>query len=193
MDFAASPRSRELTEAVRSFVHHRVLPVEDELHRQGALERSLGVAMDSWVEPAPIAELRRQARDEGLWNLFLPEGHGDEWAQRFGTRDGRGLSNVDYAPVAEAMGWSFMAPYVMNSNAPDSGNAEVLLKYGSTEQQEQWLAPLLDGRIRSAFAMTEPGVASSDATTMELTAAVEGDEVVLNGRKWWTTGIGHPD
>jgi len=140
-----------------------------------------------------IEELKSAARSEGLWNLFLPEGHGDEYASRFGTDGGTGLSNLDYAPVAEQMGRSLLAPLVMNCNAPDSGNMEVILKYGSADQKQQWLEPLLDGRIRSAFLMTEPEVASSDATTMRATAEVDGDEIVLNGRKWWSTGVGHPD
>ena len=126
-----------------------------------------------------------------MWNLFLPREHAGEYAARFGTDGGEGLSNVDYAPVAELTGRSAIAPLVLNCNAPDTGNMEVLLRYGSQQQRKEWLEPLLDGRIRSAFAMTEPGVASSDATNMEATAVVDGDEVVVNGRKWWTTGVGN--
>jgi acyl-CoA dehydrogenase len=140
-----------------------------------------------------LEELRAKARAKGLWNLFLPAGHEGPYAERFGTDGGAGLSNVDYAPVAEETGVSVLAPHVFNCNAPDTGNMEVLLKYGSEEQKKQWLEPLLDGRIRSAFCMTEPGVASSDATNMELRAVVEGDQVVINGRKWWSSGVGHPD
>ncbi|MEU2252471.1 acyl-CoA dehydrogenase family protein [Nocardia xishanensis] len=191
MDFSPSPRAAELTEAVRAFVDEHVTPIEHDYHRQVARTRAEGG--DPW-QPLPLpAELRERARAEGLWNLFLPAGHEGPYAQRYGTRGGAGLSNTDYAPVAEAMGRSFMAPYVFNCNAPDTGNAEVLLKYGSPQQQREWLDPLLAGEIRSAFCMTEPGVASSDATNMELTAVLDGDEVVLDGRKWWSTGIGHPD
>lgn len=184
MDFTPSARAVELTEAVRTFVRDEIEPVEQ------ALRPADG---DRWRVPDEVRELRRKARDQGLWNLFLPAEHGGDYASRYGTRGGAGLSNVDYAPVAEATGWSHLAPYVFNCNAPDTGNAEVLLRYGSQRQRERWLEPLLEGRIRSAFAMTEPGVASSDATNMQLTAVVDGDQVVLNGRKWWTTGIGHPD
>jgi acyl-CoA dehydrogenase len=184
MDFTPSARAVELTEAVRTFVRDEIEPVER------ALRPADG---DRWRVPDEVLELRHKARAQGLWNLFLPAEHGDDYARRYGTRGGAGLSNVDYAPVAEATGWSQLAPYVFNCNAPDTGNAEVLLRYGSAQQRERWLDPLLEGRIRSAFAMTEPDVASSDATNMQLTAVVDGDEVVLNGRKWWTTGIGHPD
>ncbi|MFC1406360.1 MULTISPECIES: acyl-CoA dehydrogenase family protein [Streptacidiphilus] len=191
MDFTPSPRAVELTEAVRTFIRDEIAPIEHALHRRQGEARRTGGA-DPWQVPEELGELQRRARAQGLWNLFLPAGHEGPYAQRFGTRGGTGLTNLDYAPIAEATGWSFLAPYVFNCNAPDSGNAEVLLRYGSPEQRDRWLDPLLDGSIRSAFAMTEPGVASSDATNMQLTAVVQGDEVVLDGRKWWTTGIGHP-
>ncbi|MEU4426133.1 acyl-CoA dehydrogenase family protein [Actinoplanes sp. NPDC024001] len=177
MDFTPSERAAALTEAVRAFVRDEIEPVERELRRTAGGDR--------WRVPEEVHELRRKARAQGLWNLFLPA--------EYDGPHGTGLSNVDYAPIAEATGWSHLAPYVLNCNAPDTGNAEVLLRYGSPEQRERWLEPLLDGRIRSAFAMTEPEVASSDATNMQLTAVVDGDEMVLDGRKWWTTGIGHPD
>ena len=146
-----------------------------------------------WTPLPVIEELKARARAQGLWNLFLPKEHAGEYAARFGTDGGEGLTNVDYAPLAELMGRSAFAPLVFNCNAPDTGNMEVLLRYGTQEQRDEWLEPLLDGRIRSAFTMTEPGVASSDATNMEATAVVDGDEVVVNGRKWWSTGVGHPD
>lgn len=191
MDFAPSPRARELTEAVRTFVDTEILPVEQDVLTDVARRRDSGG--DPWSVDPRVTALQARARELGLWNLFLPEGHGDRYAERYGTRGGTGLSNRDYAPVAEETGRSFLAPLVLNCNAPDSGNMEVLLKYGSPEQQEQWLEPLLDGRIRSVFLMTEPDVASSDASTMAATARLEGDEVVLDGRKWWSTGAGHPD
>jgi acyl-CoA dehydrogenase len=193
MDFTPSARAAELVDEVRSFVADEIVPVEESLHRRQREALRERAEFDPWQVPEEVHALRREARSRGLWNLFLPAGHEGPYAERFGTRGGAGLSNVDYAPIAEATGWSHLAPYVFNCNAPDSGNAEVLLRYGSDEQKARWLDPLLAGDIRSAFAMTEPGVASSDATNMELTAVVDGDEVVINGRKWWTTGIGHPD
>ncbi|SDC38000.1 acyl-CoA dehydrogenase family protein [Nocardioides lianchengensis] len=182
MDFSPSPRAADLTERVRAFVAEEIEPVEAAYHADLAEQRRGG---DPWQVLPVIDELKRRARDAGLWNLFLPAGHSEGY--------GEGLTNVDYAPLAEIMGRSAIAPLVMNCNAPDTGNMEVLLKYGSDAQKEEWLEPLLKGEIRSAFAMTEPGVASSDATNMAATAVVDGDEVVINGRKWWSTGVGHPD
>lgn len=193
MEFSPSRRAADLVAAVRSFISEEIAPIEDELNRCQAEARRSGRVAELWEVPKALSELRDLARSQGLWNLFLPAGRGDSYAEQFGTSGARGLTNVDYAPIAEATGWSFLAPFVFNCNAPDSGNAEVLLRYGSVEQKDRWLAPLLDGQIRSAFAMTEPEVASSDATNMQLTATVDGDEVIVNGRKWWTTGIGDPD
>jgi acyl-CoA dehydrogenase len=190
MDFSPSPRAAELADLVGTFIRDEIEPVMADYHRD-VEEARLGGA---WAESPIMADLRAKARAQGLWNLFLPAGHDQPWAEQFGTHGGAGLTNSDYAPLAELMGRAtFLAPYVFNCNAPDTGNMEVLLKYGSPEQQQEWLVPLLDGRIRSGFAMTEPGVASSDATNMEATAVVDGDEVVVNGTKWFTTGVGHPD
>ncbi|MFC6287165.1 acyl-CoA dehydrogenase family protein [Nocardioides sp. GCM10027113] len=190
MDFAPSPRAADLTARVAAFLAEEIDPVEPQYHRDLAEQRRTG---DPW-QPLPVlADLQAKARAQGLWNLFLPKEHAGEYAARFGTDGGEGLSNVDYAPVAEVMGRSAIAPLVFNCNAPDTGNMEVLLRYGTDEQRREWLEPLLDGRIRSAFTMTEPDVASSDATNMAATAVLDGDEVVINGRKWWSTGIGHPD
>jgi acyl-CoA dehydrogenase len=190
MDFSPSPRAAELVDLVSDFVTSEIEPVAAEYHRQV----SEAAASGAWAESPILGELREKARAQGLWNLFLPVEHTGHYAEQFGTHGGAGLSNVDYAPLAEQMGRAtFLAPYVFNCNAPDTGNMEVLLKYGTDAQKAEWLEPLLDGRIRSAFTMTEPGVASSDATNMEATAVVDGDEVVINGRKWWSTGVGHPD
>jgi acyl-CoA dehydrogenase len=181
MGFEPSSRAQELIGKVDEFIRTEIEPIEAEVHR------ATKAADDPW-QPLPVyKELQAKARKQGLWNLFLPPAeHGNE-------QYGEGLSNLDYAPIAELTGRSFLAPYIFNCNAPDTGNMEVLLRYGSPEQKQQWLEPLLDGTIRSAFCMTEPDVASSDATNMAATAIVDGDEVVINGRKWWSTGVGHPD
>lgn len=177
MDFAPSRQAVEWIERLRTFMHDQVLPAE------AAYAEALTGDRDwrRWRQPAVMETLKSRAREAGLWNLFLPDLEG-----------GAGLSNVEYAPLAEWMGHSFIAPEVFNCSAPDSGNMEVLHRYGSDAQKERWLRPLLDGSIRSAFCMTEPDVASSDATNMQATALVDGDSVVLDGVKWWSTGIGHP-
>ncbi|KQQ39467.1 acyl-CoA dehydrogenase family protein [Nocardioides sp. Leaf307] len=193
MDFSPSPRAADLTARVAAFIAEEVTPVEAGYHAELARRRADRSGPSPW-EPQPVLEeLKAKARAQGLWNLFLPQEHAGEYAARFGTDGGEGLTNVDYAPIAELTGRSAIAPLVLNCNAPDTGNMEVLLRYGTQAQRDEWLDPLLDGRIRSAFTMTEPGVASSDATNMAATAVVDGDEVVINGRKWWSTGVGHPD
>ncbi len=190
MLLSPSARGAALLERVQRFVDEEITPVEAAYAEELAQARQEGTA---WQPLPRLVALRAKAREQGFWNLFLPAGHEGDYAARFGTDGGAGLSNVDYAPIAEVTGRSPIAPYVFNCNAPDTGNMEVLLRYGSEEQRREWLEPLLDGRIRSAFLMTEPGVASSDATSMAATAVVDGDEVVLNGRKWWSTGVGHGD
>ncbi len=185
-----SSRAVELLDRVRAFIAAEIAPVEERYHAEVSALRTGGG--NPW-EPLPLLdELRVKARAAGLWNLFLPAEHAGDYAERFGTSGGLGLTNVEYAPIAEETGRSELAPYVFNCNAPDTGNMEVLLRYGTAEQRERWLEPLLAGSIQSAFAMTEPGVASSDATNMAATAVNDGDDIVINGRKWWTTGIGHP-
>ncbi len=191
MDFSLSPRAVDLRDRVRTFVATEVEPIEAEVHHRIKVARESGG--DSWTPDPVIKELQGKARAQGLWNLFLPAEHAGRYAKDFGTDGGEGLSNLDYAPVAEAMGRSFIAPLVFNSNAPDTGNMEVLLRYGTEEQKAEWLEPLLDAEIRSAFCMTEPSVASSDATNMAATAVLDGDDVVVNGSKWFSTGVGNPD
>lgn len=178
MDFEHSGRARDYVQLTERFIRERVLPAE-----QTYLSQLSGSAdWTEWRVPPVMEELKAEAKKLGLWNLFLPEA---EW--------GAGLDNRDYAPVAEATGRSFLAPEALNCSAPDTGNAEVLVRYGSDEQKERWLKPLLAGEIRSGFSMTEPAVASSDATNMKATCRIEGDEVVVSGQKWWTTGAGHPN
>ena len=177
MDFDHSERAHIVMEQVERFIRERVVPNE------ATYQEQLTGSPDwtRWRVPPIVEQLKGQAKELGLWNLFLPD-----------ETHGAGLNNRDYAPVAELTGRSFLAPEVFNCAAPDTGNAEVLVQYGSELQKEQWLLPLLDGEIRSGFSMTEPAVASSDATNMAATAEVDGDEVVLNGQKWWTSGAGDP-
>jgi acyl-CoA dehydrogenase len=177
VDFAPSARTQALAEQLARFMREDIAPAES------VYSAALNGSSDhrTWQQPAIMEALKAKARGAGLWNLFLPD-----------AEHGAGLSNVEYAPLAEIMGHSFIAPEVFNCSAPDSGNMEVLHRYGTPQQRERWLQPLLAGEIRSAFGMTEPGVASSDATNMQATARIDGDQVVLNGRKWWTTGAGHP-
>lgn len=181
MDFSQSAKAQDYLKRVRAFIQEHIDPIEEQLWKD-TMAKGNGPDHTKWTVDPKIEELKNLAKEQGLWNLFLPD-----------EEQGHGLNNVEYAALAEEMGRSFLAPVVFNCNAPDTGNMEVLWKYGSDEQKEQWLTPLLAGEIRSAFCMTEPEVASSDATNMAATAVVEGDEIVINGRKWWTTGIGHPD
>jgi len=180
MDFSPSPRTLELAKRIRKFIRDHVRPL-DELHLQETIARKYDADWTRWEISPAVEAAKQKARAEGLWNLFLPD-----------PELGSGLTNVEYASLAEEMGKSHLAAEIFNCNAPDTGNMEVLWKYGTPEQKERWLKPLLAGEIRSAFCMTEPDVASSDATNMQATAVLEGDELVLNGKKWWSTGIGHP-
>lgn len=176
MDFSQSAKAQQISAQLDEFMRTQIEPFEATWHQ------AISAAENPWVVSPEITELKAKARQAGLWNLFLPD-----------EQLGRGLSNLDYAPMAERMGHSLLAPEIFNCNAPDTGNMEVLYHFGSAEQKAQWLTPLLKGEIRSAFCMTEPDVASSDATNMAATAIIDGDHIVLNGRKWWSTGVGHPD
>jgi len=171
MNFEYSEKVQDLIERVNRFMDENVLPVEDEMHQQ--------VAENPWSTPLLMEELKAKAKAEGLWNLFLPVAYGKYSA---------GLTTLEYAPLAEIMGQVIWAPEVFNCAAPDTGNMEVLAKYGNEAQKEQWLEPLLAGKIRSAFAMTEPDVASSDATNIETRIERDGDEYVINSRKFYISG-----
>ena len=178
MDFSLTPRAEELKEKLLAFMDERIYPAEEVYAEQ---MRESG---DPEFIPPVIEELKTEARSRGLWNLFLP--HATEWTE--------GLSNSEYAPLAEITGRSpHLAPEALNCSAPDTGNMELLTMFGTPEQQDEWLRPLLDGEIRSCFAMTEPEVASSDATNIETSIVREGDEYVINGRKWWSSGAGRKD
>jgi len=177
MDFEHSERARTYIEQVERFVRERVIPSEQTYFDQ----LSHSSDWHEWRIPPVLEELKSEARQLGLWNLFLPD-----------EKYGAGLDNRDYAPIAEITGRSYLAPEVFNCSAPDTGNAEVLVKYGSEEHKKRWLEPLLAGEIRSGFSMTEPGVASSDATNMKASCEIVGDEVIINGQKWWTSGAADP-
>ena len=175
MEFSLSPRCQELREKLTQFMDDHVYPAEAVYEEQLATGHSHG-------HPPIMEELKAEARRRGLWNLFLP--HKTQWTD--------GLSNIDYAPLAEIMGRAWIASEACNCSAPDTGNMEILTMFGTAEQQEQWLQPLLEGEIRSAFAMTEPKVASSDATNIECSIVRDGDEYVINGHKWFISGTLHP-
>lgn len=176
-----SERSSHWLERVKHFMREHITPFEAE-YQHWNRETNGHADWQSWQLHPHVAELKQQAKAEGLWNFFLP----DETL-------GKGLSTSAYAHLAEQMGRSVLAPEIFNCNAPDTGNMEVLHYFGSDAQKKEWLVPLLEGRIRSVFAMTEPAVASSDATNMETRIVADGDDVVIDGCKWWTTGLGHPD
>ena len=170
------PEAIDLLDRVKNFINDEVKPKEHVFHDQ------IKEGEDRWNQyPEVIDELKDKAKASGLWNLFLPE-----------SEFGAGLTNYEYAHLAEQMGKCHIASEAMNCSAPDTGNMEVIARYGNEQHQEEWLQPLLDGKIRSAFGMTEPGTASSDATNMQATAVLDGDEYVINGEKWWTSGAGDP-
>ncbi|HTY72672.1 MAG TPA: acyl-CoA dehydrogenase family protein [Actinomycetes bacterium] len=180
MDFTHSERSRQLQAAMHAFLAERVYPAEEEFEREAAALRAAGTPFRT---PAVMADLKAEARSRGLWNLFLPD-----------AEHGAGLSVLDYAPVAELSGRSpSIAPEAMNCAAPDTGNMELLALFGTAEQRAQWLEPLLAGEIRSCFSMTEPDVASSDATNIATRIREDGGEWVVTGRKWWSTGAMRPE
>ena len=174
MNFEYSDKVKELQKRVSSFMDEHIYPNEKVFYRQ--IEEG-----DRWQPPSIVEDLKKKAREAGLWNLFLPE-----------SEYGAGLTNLEYAPLCEIMGRSRMAPEAFNCSAPDTGNMEVIVRYGSQAQKDRWLKPLLEGEIRSCFAMTEPHVASSDATNIQASIMRQGDEYVINGHKWWTSGAGDP-
>jgi acyl-CoA dehydrogenase len=173
MNFEYSSKVKELKQRLCAFMDEHIYPNEERFYQE--IERN------RWAPTRVIEELKPKARSAGLWNLFLPD-----------NEYGAGLTNLEYAPLCEIMGRSIMAPEVFNCSAPDTGNMEVLARYGTEEQKDRWLKPLLAGEIRSCFAMTEPAVASSDATNIQASIRREGNEYVLNGRKWWSSGAGDP-
>jgi len=178
MNFEYTEKSKSLQEKLKQFIAENIAPVEEEVeafHRDPA---------NAWKRWPGLEGIKQKAKDAGLWNLFLPKGYGDL---------SPGLTNMEYAPLAEIMGRILWSSEIFNCSAPDTGNMEVLAKYGTPEQQEKWLKPLMNGDIRSAFLMTEPDVASSDATNIETSIVADGDDYVINGRKWWSSGAMDPN
>ncbi|MGQ8364703.1 acyl-CoA dehydrogenase family protein [Glaciecola sp. 1036] len=180
MDFAHTPKALDYIKRVHDFMDTHIFPIEKELYDTNHEVNGSG-DWTKWQEIPQITELKQKAKDAGLWNLFLPD-----------AKLGKGLTTVEYAPLAEAMGRILFGAEIFNCNAPDTGNMEVLYHFGNEQQQAKWLTPLLAGEIRSVFGMTEPEVASSDATNMAATIEDKGDHLLLNGTKWWSTGLGHP-
>jgi acyl-CoA dehydrogenase len=178
MDFTYSERTQALQARLSAFMDEHIYPGEEKFTTEVEENRRRG---NAWVPTRIMEELKEKARAQGLWNLFLPE-----------SEYGAGLTNLEYAPLCEIMGRSPIAPEAFNCSAPDTGNMEVLVRYGSAEHKKQWLEPLLAGKIRSAFAMTEPGTASSDATNIQASILREGDHYIVNARKWWASGGGDP-
>ena len=178
MDFAFDARTEELRARVQAFIDEHIIPAEKVFEEQAA---ELAAQGRGWERPAVMEELKAEAKQQGLWNLFLTH-----------HPQGAGLTNLQYAPLAELTGRSGLTPEALNCAAPDTGNMEVLAEFGTAEQQDQWLRPLLDGEIRSAFCMTEPAVASSDATNIATSITRDGDVYVVNGRKWWSSGAMDP-
>jgi acyl-CoA dehydrogenase len=178
MDFSHSEKVRDLQERITEFMENHVYPAEAPYHHELEENRRLG---NPWQVTKVLEDLKKKAKAADLWNLFLPH-----------SEHGAGLTNLEYAPLCEIMGRSHIAPEAFNCSAPDTGNMEVLARYATKVQQQRWLVPLLAGEIRSAFAMTEPRVASSDATNIESSIVRDGDSYVINGRKWWTSGAGDP-
>lgn len=179
--FELSARAQDYVERTKQFIQNEIEPIETDFWHE-VHELNQGGDWTKWQWPVQLETLKAKAKAAGLWNMFLPC-----------PELGQGLSVQEYAHIAELTGRSLLAPTVFNCNAPDSGNMEVLWRYGSETQKQEWLTQLLDGKIRSVFCMTEPAVASSDATNMQATAVIEGDEIVLNGRKWWSSGLGDPN
>jgi len=182
MDFDYSPKVKDLQKRLNAFMDEHIYPNEDAFHAEVEANRAKG---NPWVPTVIMEQLKEKARAAGLWNLFLPQ-----------SERGAGLSNLEYAPLCEIMGRSHIAPEAFNCNAPDTGNMETIERYGNDQQRNEWLMPLLEGKIRSGFAMTEPAVASSDATNIEAriqrVKSSDGDHYVINGRKWWTSGAPDP-
>lgn len=176
MDFDHTAKVKDLTNQVQTFMDEHIYPNEATF-----AEQMEGFGADRWQVPPIVEELKAKAKEQGLWNLFLPD-----------SERGGGTSNLEYAPLSEIMGRVGFASEVFNCSAPDTGNMEVIERYGTEAQKKEWLEPLLEGKIRSAFIMTEPAVASSDATNIETSIVRDGDEYVINGRKWWSSGVGDP-